>query len=198
MPDWSAAVLAGGRARRLGGVAKPLLVLGGATVLSRQAAALASLGAVPRIVTPHREPYAASGFAVVPDLVEAGALGALYTALATSDTRYVLVLAGDLPFVTASFLAALLEPRHAWQVVLPAPHGRWQPLCGVYDVAVAPTLRARIDAGAWRVVDAVAPLRVGVLDDAALAAFDRDGRLLLNLNTPDDEAAARRYSGESG
>lgn len=198
MADWSAAVLAGGRARRLGGVAKPLLAVGGRTVLARQAAALRALGATPRLVTPLGEPYASSGFAIVPDLVDAGALGALYTALATADTRYVLVLAGDLPFVTAPFLASLLEQRHAWEAVVPAPGGRWQPLCAVYDVAVAPALRARLDAGAWRVVDAVAALRVGVVDDAALAAFDRDGRLLLNLNTPDDEATARRYSGESG
>lgn len=196
--DWSAAVLAGGRARRLGGVAKPLVSVGGETVLTRQAAALATLGAVPRLVTPHADPYRTSGLAIVSDLVDAGALGALYTALATADTRYVMVLAGDLPFVTAPFLRSLLDARHAWDAVVPAPGGRWQPLCAVYDAHVAPALRARIDAGAWRVVDAVATLRVGIVDDAAIAAFDRDGRLLLNLNTPDDEAAARRYSGESG
>jgi molybdopterin-guanine dinucleotide biosynthesis protein A len=198
MIDWSAAVLAGGRARRLGGVAKPLLPLGGETVLARQVAALAALGAVPRLVTSQPEPYLATGLAIVPDLVEAGALGALYTALATAETRYVLVLAGDLPFVTAPFLASLLEARHEWAAVIPAPGGRWQPLCAVYEAQVAPRLKACIDDGAWRVVDAVATLRVGVVDDAAIAAFDDDGRLLLNLNTPDDETAARRYSGESG
>lgn len=198
MADWSAAVLVGGRARRLGGVDKPLLSLGGETVLARQAAALAALGAVPRLVTPRPEAYRASGFTVVADRVDAGALGALYTALATADTSYVLVLAGDLPFLTAPFLGSLLEPRHAWEAVVPAPAGRWQPLCAVYDTAIAPVLRRRVDDGQWRVVEAVAALRVGVVDDAAIAAFDGDGRLLLNLNTPGDEAAARRYSGESG
>ena len=56
----------------------------------------------------------------------------------------------------------------------------------MYDRRVATSLRARIEAGPWRVVEALDELRVRDVDDAAIAAFDRDGRLLLNVNTPDD------------
>ena len=61
---------------------------------------------------------------------------------------------------------------------------------------VPPVFAAAIAAGRLRVTDAVAALRTCVLDDGALAAFAADGRLLLNVNTRDDEAAARRFAGE--
>lgn len=186
MERWSAAVLAGGRGRRLDGRTKPLVDLHGQTFLARQAAALALLGQVPRLIAADATPYAALPFEVVPDLVAAGALGALYTALASSPTPYVLVVAGDLPFLTADFLGALVARRTEAEAIVPRPGGRWQPLCAVYHRDVAARLRARIDRGEWRVTDALEDLVVGAVSDADLAPFDPDGRLLLNVNTPDD------------
>lgn len=186
MLDWSAAVLAGGRGRRLDGRTKALVDVRGRTPLARQVAALAPLGVTPRLIAPDVTPFAALPYDVVADRVAAGALGALYTAVVSSPTDYVLVLAADLPFVTTAFLAALLARRHDAQAVVPQPAGRWQPLCGVYHREVAAALRTRIDAGRWRVTEALDDLRVTAFTAADVAAFDPDGRLLLNLNTPDD------------
>lgn len=186
MQAWSAAVLAGGRGRRLDGRTKPLVELHGRTILARQAAALAALGQVPRLIAPDATPYAALPFEVVPDVVAAGALGALYTAVTSAPTPYVLVIAGDLPFVTADFLGALVARRAEAEAIVPQPGGRWQPLCAVYHRDVAARLRARIDRGEWRVSDALEDLVVSAVSDADLAPFDPDGRLLLNVNTPDD------------
>lgn len=186
MHDWSAAILAGGRGRRLDGRTKPLVDLHGRSPLVRQAAALAPLGVTPRLIAPDPAPFAGLPYEVVADAVAAGALGALYTAVVTSPTDYVLVLAGDLPFVTTAFLEALLARRHRADAVVPQPDGRWQPLCAVYHRHVEATLRARIDTGRWRVTDALEDLRVAAFTATDLAAFDPDGRLLLNVNTPDD------------
>ncbi|MCC6990926.1 MAG: molybdenum cofactor guanylyltransferase [Acidobacteria bacterium] len=195
MPTWSAAILAGGRGRRLDGRTQPLVELApGHTMLARQAATLATLGAVPRLIAPDAAPFAGLPFAIVPDLVAAGALGALYTAVATSPTPYVLAIAGDLPFVTAPFLAALLARRGEAEAIVPRPGGRWQPLCGVYHRDVAPRLRDRIDRGHWRVTDALEDLTVGAMTDTDLAPFDPDGRLLLNVNTPEDLQVATRHA----
>lgn len=191
MSDWSAAILAGGRATRLGGVVKPLLEVGGATILARQAAVLATLGVEPVLVAPAAAPFAGLPYRVVADVVTGSALGALYTALASATTAHVLVLAGDLPFVTAPFLAHLVARRHDADAVVPAPHGRWQPLCAIYATAAAPALRAQLDRGQLRVTDAVATLRVTLVDDATLATFDHRDRLLLNVNTPGDHESAQ-------
>ncbi len=194
MEAWSAAVLAGGRGRRLDGRTKPLVDLHGRTILARQAAALAALGRVPRLIAPDATPYAALPFEVVPDLVAAGALGALYTAVASAPTPYVLVIAGDLPFVTADFLGALVARRADAEAIVPQPGGRWQPLCAVYHRDVAARLRARIDRGEWRITDALEDLVVCAVRDADLSPFDPDGRLLLNVNTPDDLRLANDHA----
>lgn len=175
---------------------KPLVAIDGVTILDRQRQALAGLGATPRLIAPEAAPFAPSGLTVIADVADGGALGALYTALVTAPTPYVLAIAGDLPFLTTSFLAALVARRREADAVMPAPAGRLQPLCAVYAVTAAPVLAAALAAGRLRVTEAVAPLRVRVLDDMALAPFDADGRLLLNVNTRDDEAAARRFAGE--
>jgi molybdopterin-guanine dinucleotide biosynthesis protein A len=186
MTTWCAAVLVGGRARRLGGIAKPLLDLAGRSMLARQASALEAVGVRPFLVTADPAPYADLGYAIVADEVSAGALGGLYTALVHGSEPHVLVLAGDLPFVTAPFLAHLAERRFAAEAVVPRPDGRWQPLCAVYDRHVAAIARRRLDDGDWRVTAVLDDLVVEAVDDADLAAFDADGRLLLNVNTPDD------------
>ncbi len=186
MPDWSACILAGGRGRRLAGRIKPLIEVDGRTILARQVEALAALGVRPSLVAPDASPFADTGLQVLPDLVAAGALGALFTALRHAETPHVLVLAGDLPFVTAPFLAYLAGQRADHDAVVPRTGERWQPLCAVYHRRVADHLHRAIAAGNWRVVDALAGLDVHPVIDADLAPFDPEARLLLNVNTPDD------------
>ena len=76
--------------------------MAGRTILARQVDALAALGVRPSLVAPDPTPFAGTGLRVVPDAVAAGALGALFTALHRAADPHVLVLAGDLPFVTGA------------------------------------------------------------------------------------------------
>jgi molybdopterin-guanine dinucleotide biosynthesis protein A len=43
-----------------------------------------------------------------------------------------------------------------------------------------------------RVREAIDPLRMHLIEGPALEAFDREGRLLTNINTPDEYARVRR------
>lgn len=184
--SWSAAVLVGGRARRLDGRVKPLLEVGGHTILARQADALAALGVRPTLVTSDPTPFAGLGFPTVPDACAGGALAALYTALSHATDPHVLVIAGDLPFLTAAFLSALVARREGAEAIVPRRDGRWHPLCAVYAREVGERIRVRLDDGRWRVTDLLEDLRVDEVTSDDLAPFDTDGRLLINVNTPDD------------
>src|SRR5687768_7240554 len=78
----SAAILAGGRARRFGGAGKASLAGGRARISDRQLAVLAAVADDIRIVANDAQRYAGLGVRVIPDAIAgAGPLGGIYTAL---------------------------------------------------------------------------------------------------------------------
>ena len=211
--SWSAAILAGGHARRLGGQDKRALSIDGARILERQLAALAPLTS--KVVCIGGGDIAfpqARDVAPVPrvdDLMPGyGALGGLYTALATAATDRILVLACDLPFVTTPFLEFLLRLDPHAMAVIPAPGAAGpsaeltfgptcsQPLCAVYQHTAAAILRDALESGQRRVRQAVHRLNPRYVLDADIRPYDIDGRLLWNVNTPDDLAQASAFEAD--
>jgi molybdopterin-guanine dinucleotide biosynthesis protein A len=197
---WTAAILAGGQARRLGGLDKSALAVGAAggaptSILERQLAVLRGLTPHILIVAREDSPARTVTVPVVCDRVAgAGALGGLYTALMDAPTEQVVVIACDMPFVTAPFLAhvAALGADPAVDAVVPRDARGQHPLCASYRRRAAAALKRRIDLHQLRVLDALSDLTVRDLGPAELAPFDPDDRLLLNVNTPEDYTRAQQ------
>lgn len=133
-------VLAGGAARRLSGVDKPMLEVGGVPLLRRSVDALAGAARIV-VVGPRRD-----GFDDVEwtreDPPLAGPVAALTAGLrrlgpdACATTAEVAVLAGDLAAVSASTVAKLRRARRgADGAVLVDASGHRQWLLGVWDGA---------------------------------------------------------------
>lgn len=189
----SAAILAGGRARRFGGADKAALTIGSARIIDRELAALSGIADDIRIVGGDADRYAGLGVRIVADaLPDAGPLGGIYTALL--DARYdrVLVLACDLPFVTRDLLsriAASGDDRD--DAVMPRSARGLEPLCAWYHRRAAAALLARIERGQLSVHTVVDVLRVRELDAEALAPYAGD-EAFENVNTPHDYERARR------
>jgi molybdopterin-guanine dinucleotide biosynthesis protein A len=190
----SAAILAGGRATRLGGADKASLIVGGVRIVERQLAALAAVTADVRIVAHDAARYADLGVPVVGDAIaDAGPIGGLYTALLHARHDRVLVLACDLPFVPAAFLERLAaESRTAQEVdaVVPVTARGPEPLCAVYWKRCAGRVRDRIARGDLRMTALLADLRVRELGHDAIAPYDGEA-LFENVNTPHDYARAK-------
>jgi molybdenum cofactor guanylyltransferase len=188
---WSAAILAGGQARRLGGADKSALEVDGRSILDRQLAVLRPLTPHILIVTSGTERYRGVGVPVTKDCIEgAGSLGGLYTALVEAPTDRVVVMACDMPFLTAPFLAHLAALGAGVDAAIPRDARGLHPLCAAWSRRAAPHLRARIDAGRLRVLDALGGLEIREMGPDELAAFDPARRLLMNVNTPADYARA--------
>jgi molybdenum cofactor guanylyltransferase len=186
---WTAAILAGGQGRRLGGVDKSALRVDGKTVLDRQLEALRPLSPHILIVATDMHRYREAGVPVVRDRIAgAGSLGGLYTALVEAPTERVVVMACDMPFLTAPFLARLAALGANADAAMPRDAHGLHPLCAAWQRRAAVHLRAHIDRGQLRVLDALAGLAVVEMSAEELRRFDSDGRLLLNVNTPDDYA----------
>jgi molybdenum cofactor guanylyltransferase len=179
-----AAILIGGRARRLEGRFKPVLPVGGRTMLARQLDALGAAG-VERIVLIGR--WAADVRPPVPVFADAvedgGSLGAVYTALLATSAYRTIVLAADMPFVAPALIAALAQVPLAGDAAVPRTIAGLHPLCAIYRRSVAGRLKTRIDRGLLRVRDALEELRVTELGSAELARLGVDDTMLMNVNT---------------
>jgi molybdopterin-guanine dinucleotide biosynthesis protein A len=133
---------------------------------------------------------------VVDDLIAgAGPLGGVYTALRTAATPRVLVVACDMPFLTAEFLAYVGSAGHGCDVVVPRDGHGLHPLCAAWSTGAASVVERVLGEGGRAVRGALEALRVHIIEEDALGAFDPQGRLLHNINTPDDLARARTLRG---
>src|SRR5262245_10058014 len=104
----SAAILAGGQARRFGGRDKSALLVGGRSILERQFEVLSGLTDDILLVGASAAPTAVA-IRCVPDRMPfSGPLGGLDAALAAARDDRVVIVACDMPFITAPFLASLL------------------------------------------------------------------------------------------
>ena len=187
---WTAAILAGGQARRLGGRDKSALRVGAGSILERQLAVLRAL--TPHILIVGRASAGVDVRVVEDRIAGAGALGGLYTALVEAPTEQVLVVACDMPFISAPFLATLAALGTGCDAAIPRDAHGPHPLCASYHRRIADRLKTCIDEGALRISDALRDLQVRDIGPDELAPFDPDGRLLINVNTPGDYERARR------
>jgi molybdopterin-guanine dinucleotide biosynthesis protein A len=198
-PNVTAAILAGGRGRRLGGIDKSALIVGTQSILERQLGAVAGLTPHILIVAGDRSRFQRAAVQVVEDLIPGtGSLGGLYSALKTAATEQVLVIACDMPFLTTPFLARLVALGAGRDAAIPRDARGRHPLCASYATCIAEGLKSRIDVGDLRIGEALNGLDVRDVGPEELAPFDPEGLLLLNINTPSEyaiaKAAARRES----
>jgi molybdenum cofactor guanylyltransferase len=190
----TAAILVGGRARRLDGQLKAALSVGDRTILQRQLAEVRAAGLTETLLVGRWTAARPANVRHVPDVVEnSGALGGLYSALLAAWTPAVFVLAGDLPFVSAALIRHLTQ-LGAEDVVVPRTAEGWHPLCAVYQRRVALSVKRRLDRGLLRISDWLADLQIREIGTHELAWIDADDMLLMNVNSPDDLRRAERHA----
>ena len=185
-----AVVLAGGAGRRLGGVDKAGLVLGGRTLLDRVLSAAAGVAGRLVVVGPPRTvDLERAVIFVQEDVPGGGPVPAVAAALdATGGAFVVLVLAVDLPLLTTAALARLVDELLAADPSVGAaaaadPSGRPNPLLAAYR---AETL-AGLDGTPGAAARSLLPADTRVVDLGSEAT--------LNVNTPADvERAAARLA----
>mgnify|MGYP001169633843 FL=1 len=184
-PKCGALLLAGGKSRRMGADKAGLLWNGQPFValIARQLAVfeerLFSVGAA-RVPLP---PAWRSVADVYPDC---GPMGGLHAGLSACRSPYLAAVSCDLPLLESSLPLHLFSLACGdWDAVVPVtPDGRMHPLCAVYRKDLVPLLEARLQAGNYRLMDALASCRLRrVPVDGAFA------RMLTNVNTPEDYQA---------
>lgn len=171
-------VLAGGGSSRMGRD-KALLPYRGTTLLEHVARAVReAAGTVALIGNP--DLYGGLGYPVYPDqLPGCGPLGGIHTALSVSVTDWNLVVACDMPGISAEALLILLDGAAKSLkscVIAQGPGGEPEPLCAVYHRRCLPALARAIRDKYLKMKHLVVQLdaETRAMDPAALA----------NVNTP--------------
>jgi molybdopterin-guanine dinucleotide biosynthesis protein A len=183
----SALILAGGRATRLGGVDKRELVVEGRTIFARQCEVLRPRVAEILVSSPRE----IAGFRTVADAVAgAGPLAGIAAGLAAAVTPWLLVIAGDMPYVSGALIDLVLA--HAGEDVdavgirigaLPEPL-----LCLLRVGAARPVVEAHLAGGRLKAsrLFTEGELRIAWIPEPALRAIDPALRALFNVNAPED------------
>jgi molybdenum cofactor guanylyltransferase len=171
-------VLTGGRSSRMGRD-KALLPIEGSLLVERTAERVrAAAGSVTLIGAPER--YAHLGLPVAADLIEdCGPVGGLYTALKIGQADRNLLVACDMPGVTAEFLRELLDAarQSGSACLVPQTESGLHPLCAVYHRRAEGAVASAIEHKRFKMHDLLKILK-------AVSFPVADARMLENVNTP--------------
>lgn len=135
---------------------------------------------------------------LVPDLKPGrGALGGLYTAVASASHPLVAVVACDMPFASPMFFetATRLMVEEEADVVIAKSDEGYEPLHALYRRETClPAIEAAIDADQWKVIAWFPQVRVRTLSPDEVNALDPSGLCFWNVNTPEEFAQAERLA----
>lgn len=174
---------------------KGLVPLAGRPMISHVIERTAHLGDDILITTNQPEAYSFLGFPMASDPVPgAGSLAGLHTALQAARGDTVVILACDLPFVSAPLLEHMLRLSSEADVVIPLRDGEYEPLHAVYRRACLAPLESALAAGEKRMISFFPFVRVQPVESDDLDRFDPRGMSFFNVNTPAElEMAERLY-----
>jgi len=190
-------IQAGGQSSRMG-EDKALKTFLGRPLIQRVVERLSPIADEMIVTTNRPEEYAFLNLRLVSDLKPGrGALGGLYTAIASASNPTVAVVACDMPFASPQLLEAaenLLVEEKADIVIVKGDEG-YEPLHAVYRRETClPAIEAAIDADMWKVVAWFPQVNVRVLTSEEIQRYDPSGLAFWNVNTPDEFMQAEKIA----
>lgn len=184
-------VLAGGRARRMGGIDKGLIPLCGRTMIEHVLDRLVDqVGAV--IVNANRniDTYAAMGYLVVPDRDDsyAGPLAGMSSGLHAAESPYCVTLPCDSPLIGADVAQRLHAALAAAGAEIAVAHDgeRAHPVVNIMETGLAASIDGFLDAGE-RKIDRWFDRHHWVYAD-----FSDRPEYFINVNTEDERQTVER------
>ncbi len=150
------------------------------------------------VTTNHSDGYRFLNLRLIPDLKPGrGALGGLYTAIASAAHPLVAVVACDMPFASPTLIEAmsrLLVEKETDVVIAKSDEG-YEPIHAVYRRETClPAIEASIDANQWKVITWFPQVKVHTLTLEDIREYDPTGLAFWNVNTPEEFAEAEQIA----
>jgi molybdopterin-guanine dinucleotide biosynthesis protein A len=189
----TAAVIAGGAGRRMGGDKRPVLVEG-VPLLARAVAAVSRIANEVLVATTRTRPLPIElpNVRIVYDRVhDGGPLAGIEAALAGASHELVLVVAGDMPWLQEPLLRLLVDRARAEPeanaIGIVSARGM-EPLLAVYRPAALPVVAGLVDRGEHRVGRVLELVRTVGIPEKEWRRVDPHALSLVNINRPNDVA----------
>src|SRR5512133_2847708 len=190
-------IQAGGQSSRMG-EDKALKTFLGRPLIQRVIERLTPIADELIVTTNRPEVYSFLSLRLIPDLKPGrGALGGLYTAIASASNPFVAVVACDMPFASATFFKAAtgLMVEEEVDVVIAKSEEGYEPLHAVYRRETClPAIEAAIDADQWKVIAWFPEVKVRVLTTDEIKQYDPSGLAFWNVNTLEEFMEAEKIA----
>lgn len=190
----TAIILAGGDARRLGGVNKALVEVGGTPLLELVLDAVSGVCEETIIVSRTPDAFRDYGNRSVADLLPGtGPLGGLYTGLMASRNDLNFMVACDMPLLDSRFIGYMIGriPPNA-DMLIPRLNGFVEPLHALYRRSCIPAVKQRLEAGDRKLTSFFDLVNVAQVHREEIEHFDPHLGMFTNINSPEDIQAAER------
>jgi molybdopterin-guanine dinucleotide biosynthesis protein A len=190
-------IQAGGQSSRMG-EDKALKTFLGRPLIQRVFERLSSIADEAIVTTNRPDNYRFLDLPLFSDLKpDRGALGGLYTAIASASHPIVAVVACDMPFASASLFkaASRLLVEEEVDVVIAQSEEGYEPLHAVYRRETClSAIESAIDANQWKVVSWFPQVKVRVLTPDEIRQYDPSGLAFWNVNTPEEFSKAEEIA----
>lgn len=188
-------ILAGGRAQRMGGVDKGLIMLHGKPMIEHVIAALRT-EIVNLLISANRnlDQYTAFGYPVIPDILEGylGPLAGIASGMRAAGTQYIVTAPCDSPLVASKLVQRLYDTLTREDAEISVAHDgeRMHPVFALMRRDLLPNLLDYLNAGQRKVDRWYAQHRL------AVTYFDDTPESFRNVNSPEDRVELESRLGQ--
>ncbi len=195
-----AIILSGGKSSRMG-KNKALLPINEQTNIERIRDELKSLFDDIILVTNDPEVYEFLNLKSVSDKYPGkGPLAGIHAGLMASDYEENIVVACDMPFISAELASTLVQNLKHYDAMIPVIGGKKNPLFAAYQKRIVPEIEACLKEDRLRVIHLLDKLNVRYPDEEFLQAYSdvHLDEIFFNMNVPEEyeEAKKRIEAGE--
>jgi molybdenum cofactor guanylyltransferase len=179
-------ILSGGRNRRMR-ENKAFLSVDGERLINRTVRLFRAVFKEVIIVTSNPPDYLEQQAIIVTDILpDKGALGGIYTGLFFAREEHAFIAACDMPFLNRAFLEYMVRRTAGYDIIVPASADGLQPLHAVYARRCLPVIRGLIEKDLLKITGFYPGHRLLTLPPEIIHSFDPEGRMFMNVNTPED------------
>jgi len=192
--NFTLAIISGGKSSRMG-TNKAFVKIGEQTLIERIIDRTKDIGQQETIlITNTPDEYAHLHLPMYSDVVpDSGSLGGICTAIHHSKTSHSIVIACDMPFVSADLLRFMMTHAENADVVVPTVDDYPQGLHAIYSKNCLESIRGKIEEKRLKVIGFYDDVHVTYLDEEMLEKFNPEV-VFMNVNTPEELEKARELA----